>query len=306
MNESERPVPEAPTPDIYKKGLEEQRRSKIPFIGRRSVPDILLPGQMAYDEWLPRLPWLNRFFKPQKGTPEHGEKRAMTRRQFFETIINGTAVAAYAFGVYKAYEFFGKDVVERFINPNVSKEGEAINSQEVVLFYFLNGASQDPKKDGVSTFARDIAIASLGVNVVNQKPVNFLDRSTWGHSELTVYMGAMDRFFTDIVTDAGRNNLRSSIDRYAGSRSEEYKKQIAKYEAYVQKNPLEQWENPMDQLGGFFTADPTEKGGLGYSQDQWNLITETLNAYRSSSMTPELKEKLNKVNEKSGTSFRIP
>ncbi len=303
MDESEkRSMPEAPTPPVYKdKGREVEVKIRgqelLRHRFRRGIPDYLFPGQAIYDNWLSKI------FGTQKGTVEHGEKRGLTRRQFFETVINAGAALLYGAAVYKIVE--SQQIIERLTNPVIGGQETATQSQEVVLLYFFNGVSPDPKVDGEKVFARDLAIASLGINADNKKPVNFLDLSTWGHSELTVYMGAMDRLFTDILTVSGRNNLRNNIDKYGGERSDVYRAQITKFEDYLQKNN-QTGDTDMEQLKNFFRVDPVEKGGLGYSEDQWNLIADTLTAYRTSSLTPALKERVNKVNEGSGTSFRIP
>ena len=299
MDESEgppRPVPEAPTPEVYKKRPGESG-PKL----KRSIPDYLWPGQIGYDEILPRLPFLNRFFKTQKGTLEHGEKRGLTRRQFFVTVING----AFSLGYLYAAERVGKSVlIDNLMNPAVTGEGIAIESEESALVYLLDGASSDPRSDGVNVLAKDIAIASLGINSDNQKPVNFIDRSSWGHSELNVYFRSMDQFFTDILTTSGRENLRKVVNRKNGSHTKIDLDHISQFESYLTNNHLPNNASAQD-LQTYFTTSKENKG-LGYTADQWNLIKDTLQAYRNSNLTPALKDRINKVNEQSGTSFRIP
>ncbi len=295
MSESERPVPEAPTPPVYRETPDQRIQLK------RSVTDYLFPGQIAYDEWLPRLPFLERFFKTQKGTLKHGEKRGLTRRQFVLWIVNGSTALGYAYGA----GLIGKSlIVDRLMNPSASEEGAAIENEETVLLYLLDGANSDPRSDGVNVLARDLAIASLGVNVDNQQPVNFLDRSTWGHSELNVYFRAMDQFFIDIPTTSGRQNLRRLLGKSGGGSLSTRLNHISQFEAFLHNNRLPDNASLYD-LQTYFTT-PREAQGLGYTLDQWNLIQDSLHAYRNSALTPALKERINKVNERSGTAFRIP
>lgn len=295
MDESERPVPKAPTPPVYEETPNQRARFK------RSIPEYLFFGQLAYDEWLPKLPFLDRFFTTQKGTLEHGEKRGLTRRQFFVTIINGALTLGYAYGAGQ----IGKAlVIDRLMNPSVSGENAAIESEETVLLYLFDGANSDLRSDGVSVLSRDLAIASLGVNADNQKPVNFLDRSTWGHSELNVYFRAMDKFFDDILTTSGRDNLRRLLGKNGESSASVRLDHISQFESFLHNNRLPDNASLYD-LQTFFTT-PKEGRGLGYTLDQWNLIQDTLHAYRNSAPTPALKDRINKINEQSGTSFRIP
>lgn len=251
-----------------------------------------------------RVPVLNRLLQRNDKisgiTSEDTSQRTITRRELLR--LGGTAAKIVgAVGVLKAIDYFH---VDKLLNPEYRGKDTEAEKEEARLLYLFNGANGQTN-DGLDILAKDLAIAAMGRNKDNYQPVDFMNRSTWGsYSELTIFTNALKKFFEDIATTEGREKLKQNIAKYEGENKEDYFLRLKKLEDYLQKKQL---SSPVseDELRTFFSA-PSEGGGLGYLREDTAFIFDLLKASRANQFTPELKVRINQINEKSGTRFRIP
>ena len=300
---------EAPEPLLY-----EEERKLVKGRGR-VLEKLGIPPNVSVTEVMPPMSglverWLDRTFGPKPGEPGYVEKTPISRRRFVKSLaVVGGVAAGYALSRVAPWLNPMRPALralEHQYKRELRNEGLEVEKQEVALLYLFNGADLSAEVDGVKLLATDVAMAAQGMNERTFQPVNFLDTSTWDHSKLTVLFKALDKFLKDVLTpEEGRGELKKLIIKYAGSYQEHYEAQLDKFETYLDKNGLPNKNLEEEDLRGFFTTSPEQKG-LGYSQEQTDLVFDLRNAYQNKSFTLELRERINSINEEIGSGYRIP
>lgn len=225
----------------------------------------------------------------------------INRRSFLRKAVLGGALITIEQLIARGY------ITKWIFNPETdifgNSEREAVNKQETSLLYLFNGYDNDQGIDGIKQFTKNVAIVSKAVNKDTFNQINFYDKGTWGTSSTDVLFKGLDNFFKDILTQSGRNNIRSLIDTNVPTYKEEYYGNLQKIENYLKSKNLPININ-LDSLRAFMLT-PKEGLGLGYNQEEVGILFDTLNSYRSSNINTTLTQRINQFNAANNIPYSI-
>lgn len=285
-----------PTPPIYKSTVEEGlKKVGMEKVGKKG-------GEItrSISNWF-------RFFHgnliaealsgKQKETDKPDSRSGLTRREFLVAATVNAGEAAVYFLLISNFgiKFLG-DLLVGQIKQEGKKREEFIGQEEMALMYLFSGSE-------TTTFARDLSIFSQSINPDTGRQVIFTDKNTWGNSELLGFFESTDRLFNHALTADGRNNIRSLINKNGANYQSTYDNWLTRWEGYLTKN--NKTNATPDDLKNYFKAT-TKDGGLGYKNEEADLIFNLMAEYKKGSPSLDSKNKINEINKNSGSNFLIP
>lgn len=185
------------------------------------------------------------------------------------------------------------------LSPDVKIVEEIAVRNELNPLFIFDGHNEDPKNDGVGAFVKTMTNSALSFNNKSEI-IDAANRETWEGSQFLGFMEGFNKFFKDALTEEGRKRIASAVSSF-GMPSQV--QGLSNFQKYLDSNSLKNIDLPTLKK---FCLDSKEIGGLGYGQEDIELIFGVLNSYRNGNITVDQITKLNAINEKMDNSSMIP